>query len=116
MFSWSFPGIAPLLRIGELRRRLVVSAHGLRAWESRYGLLQPACSPGVLGQQSWAGRGHSMASFTGGGVVIGDGTGLTHRIRLAFAGGDRGRGHYGIGRRAVLRLRPGRLVIVGEMG
>ena len=33
-----FPGIAPLLRIGELRRRLVVSDHVLRAWESRYGL------------------------------------------------------------------------------
>ena len=87
MFSWSFPGIAPLLRIGELRRRLVVSDHVLRAWESRYGLLQPVRSPGVLGQRSWASRRHSMASFTGGGVVIGDGAGLTHRIRLAFAGG-----------------------------
>jgi len=43
------PGIAPLLRIGELRRRLVVSDHVLRAWESRYGLLQPVRSPGVLG-------------------------------------------------------------------
>ncbi len=29
-----------------------------------------------------------MASFTGGGVVIGDRAELTHRIRLAFAGGD----------------------------
>src|SRR5271166_6564283 len=110
------PGIGPLLRIGELRRRLVVSDYGLRAWESRYGLLQPVRSPGVFWQRSWAGRRHSMASFTGGGVVIGDGAELTHRIRLAFAGGDRGRGHDGIGRRAVLRLRPGRLVIVGEMG
>jgi hypothetical protein len=27
-----------------------------------------------------------MAAFAGGGVVIGDGTGLTHRIRLALAG------------------------------
>ena len=80
------PGIAPLLRIGELRRRLAVSDHVLRAWESRYGLLQPVRSPGALGQPSWAGRRHSMASFTGGGIVIGDGAGLTHRIRLAFAG------------------------------
>jgi MerR family transcriptional regulator, light-induced transcriptional regulator len=36
----------PLLRIGELSRRLGVSDHLLRAWESRYGLLQPARSPG----------------------------------------------------------------------
>jgi DNA-binding transcriptional regulator YiaG len=35
VFSWSFPGIAPLLRIGELSRRLGVSDHVLRAWESR---------------------------------------------------------------------------------
>ena len=110
------PGDRPLLRIGELRRRLVVSDHGLQAWESRYALLQPARSPRVFGQRSRAGRQHSMASFTGGGVVIGDRAELTHRIRLAFAGGDRGRGHDGIGRRAVLRLRPGRLAIVGEMG
>ena len=50
VFSWSFPGIAPLLRIGELRRRLVVSDHVLRAWESRYGLLQP----GALTRRLWA--------------------------------------------------------------
>jgi MerR family transcriptional regulator, light-induced transcriptional regulator len=36
----------PLLRIGELSRRLGVSEHVLRAWESRYGLLQPVRSPG----------------------------------------------------------------------
>jgi DNA-binding transcriptional MerR regulator len=35
-----------LLRIGELSRRLGVSEHLLRAWERRYGLLQPARSPG----------------------------------------------------------------------
>jgi DNA-binding transcriptional MerR regulator len=35
-----------LLRIGELSRRLGVSDHVLRAWESRYGLLQPVRSPG----------------------------------------------------------------------
>ena len=36
----------PLLRIGELSRRLGLSDHVLRAWESRYGLLRPARSPG----------------------------------------------------------------------
>ena len=35
-----------MLRIGELSRRLGVSDHVLRAWESRYGLLQPARSAG----------------------------------------------------------------------
>jgi DNA-binding transcriptional MerR regulator len=35
-----------VLRIGELSRRLGVSDHVLRAWESRYGLLQPVRSPG----------------------------------------------------------------------
>jgi MerR family transcriptional regulator, light-induced transcriptional regulator len=39
-------GDQPLLRIGELSRRLGVSDHVLRAWESRYGLLQPVRSPG----------------------------------------------------------------------
>jgi MerR HTH family regulatory protein len=41
-----FPGDRALLRIGELSRRLGVSDHVLRAWESRYGLLQPVRSPG----------------------------------------------------------------------
>ena len=35
-----------LLRIGELSRRVGVSDHVLRAWETRYGLLQPARSTG----------------------------------------------------------------------
>ena len=35
-----------VLRIGELSRRLGVSEHVLRAWERRYGLLQPQRSPG----------------------------------------------------------------------
>src|SRR5512139_3278874 len=34
------------LRIGELSRRLGVSDHVLRAWERRYGLLQPVRSSG----------------------------------------------------------------------
>jgi len=36
----------PALRIGELSRRVGVSGHVLRAWESRYGLLRPARSAG----------------------------------------------------------------------
>ena len=36
----------PLVRIGELSRRLGISVHVLRAWESRYGLLQPTRSTG----------------------------------------------------------------------
>jgi MerR family transcriptional regulator, light-induced transcriptional regulator len=39
-------GESYLLRIGELSRRLGVSDHVLRAWESRYGLLQPVRSTG----------------------------------------------------------------------
>lgn len=35
-----------MLRIGELSRRVGVSEHVLRAWESRYGLLTPARSAG----------------------------------------------------------------------
>ncbi len=35
-----------MLRIGELSRRLGVSDHVLRAWESRYGLLRPVRSAG----------------------------------------------------------------------
>jgi len=40
------PESSPLLRIGELSRRLGVSDHVLRAWEGRYGLLQPVRSAG----------------------------------------------------------------------
>ena len=37
---------AAVLRIGELSRRVGVSEHVLRAWESRYGLLKPQRSAG----------------------------------------------------------------------
>lgn len=40
------PSDAALLRIGEFSRRIGVSDHTLRAWESRYGLLQPKRSDG----------------------------------------------------------------------
>ena len=38
--------VAAVLRIGELSRRVGVSEHVLRAWESRYGLLKPVRSAG----------------------------------------------------------------------
>jgi DNA-binding transcriptional MerR regulator len=38
--------VPALLRIGELSRRVGVSAHVLRAWERRYGVLRPARSQG----------------------------------------------------------------------
>lgn len=40
------PSPAAALRIGELSRRLGVSDHVLRAWERRYGLLQPVRTAG----------------------------------------------------------------------
>jgi MerR family transcriptional regulator, light-induced transcriptional regulator len=40
------PEEEPLLRIGELSRRLGVSDHVLRAWENRYGLMRPVRSSG----------------------------------------------------------------------
>jgi len=42
----AYPEDSPVLRIGELSRRLGVSDHVLRAWESRYGLLRPVRSAG----------------------------------------------------------------------
>ena len=42
----AFPENSPVLRIGELSRRIGVSDHVLRAWESRYGLLRPVRSAG----------------------------------------------------------------------
>jgi MerR family transcriptional regulator, light-induced transcriptional regulator len=46
VFHMEPPGDRPLLRIGELSRRLGVSEHVLRAWESRYDLLHPVRSAG----------------------------------------------------------------------
>ncbi len=40
------PEDAPVVRIGELSRRTGVAIDTLRAWERRYGLLQPERSPG----------------------------------------------------------------------
>jgi MerR family transcriptional regulator, light-induced transcriptional regulator len=74
----------PVLRIGELSRRLGVSDHVLRAWESRYGLLQPVRSAGgfrlyseadalrVRRMQAHLGRGLSAAEAAR--AVLGEGS------------------------------------------
>jgi MerR family transcriptional regulator, light-induced transcriptional regulator len=60
----------PLLRIGELSRRVGVSEHLLRAWESRYGLLQPVRSPGGFRLYSEAdeSRIRTMRAYLAGGL------------------------------------------------
>jgi MerR family transcriptional regulator, light-induced transcriptional regulator len=47
MYSWRM-ATSPSLRIGELSKRTGVSPELLRAWERRYGLLQPTRSAGGL--------------------------------------------------------------------
>src|ERR1700722_8152293 len=92
------PGGAPVLRIGELSRRVGVSEHVLRAWESRYGLLQPGRSAGgfrlyseadalrVRRMQAHLARGLSAAEAAG--EVLGEDSG---------ARGDPGSGDSGSG-------------------
>ena len=46
MYAMDHENEAAVLRIGELSRRVGVSEHVLRAWETRYGLLDPARSAG----------------------------------------------------------------------
>ncbi|MGD0377410.1 MAG: cobalamin B12-binding domain-containing protein [Streptosporangiaceae bacterium] len=64
------PEGSPVLRIGELSRRLGVSDHVLRAWESRYGLLQPVRSAGGfrLYSEADAGRVRRMQAHLAGGL------------------------------------------------
>jgi MerR family transcriptional regulator, light-induced transcriptional regulator len=88
----------PVLRIGELSRRVGVSEHVLRAWESRYGLLQPGRSAGgfrlyseadalrVRRMQAHLARGLSAAEAAG--EVLGEDSG---------ARGDPGSGDSGSG-------------------
>src|SRR6201987_6568850 len=83
---------SPVLRIGELSRRLGVSDYVLRAWESRYGLLQPVRSAGgfrlsseadesrIRRMQAHLARGLSAAEAAR--AVLGEDSG---------AGADRGR-------------------------
>jgi len=82
------PDGPPVLRIGELSRRLGVSDHVLRAWESRYGLLQPVRSAGgfrlyseadesrVRRMQAHLARGLSAAEAAR--AVLGEDNGVGH--------------------------------------
>ena len=73
----------PLLRIGELSRRVGVSDHLLRAWESRYGLLQPVRSPGGFRLYSEAdeSRVRTMQAY------LAEGLSAAEAARAALGGG-----------------------------
>ncbi len=90
----------PLLRIGELSRRLGVSDHVLRAWESRYGLLKPVRSAGgfrlyseadvlrVRQMQAHLARGLSAAEAAQAALGEDNGTGADLRQRAAPTVGE----------------------------
>jgi DNA-binding transcriptional MerR regulator len=65
------PADHPLLRIGELSRRVGASEHLLRAWESRYDLLQPARSPDGfrLYSETDESRVRAMQAYRAGGLA-----------------------------------------------
>src|SRR5450755_2116721 len=88
------PESSPVLRIGELSRRLGVSDHVLRAWESRYGLLQPVRSAGGFRLYSEADAlrvrrmqahlAHGLSAAEAAQAVLGeDGRAGPHRVRPA---------------------------------
>jgi MerR family transcriptional regulator, light-induced transcriptional regulator len=75
------------LRIGELSRRVGVSEYVLRAWESRYGLLKPARSPGGyrLYSEDDQSRVHRMQAH------LADGLAAAQAARAAIADEPAGR-------------------------
>ena len=93
------PDGSPVLRIGELSRRAGVTHHVLRAWESRYGLLQPVRSAGGfrLYSEADALRVRRMQAHLARGAVGRRGGASGAR------GGQRGRGRPRPGRRATPR-------------
>ena len=92
------PSDRPLLRIGELSRRLGVSDHVLRAWETRYGLLEPVRSPGgfrlyseadearIRRMQAYLAEGLSAAEAAH--AALGDGLGTHPRQAAGAAAGS----------------------------
>jgi DNA-binding transcriptional MerR regulator/methylmalonyl-CoA mutase cobalamin-binding subunit len=74
----------PLVRIGELSRRTEVSTDTLRAWERRYGLLEPRRSDGGFRLYGPADerRVHAMRT------LISQGLSAAEAATLARAGGD----------------------------
>jgi MerR family transcriptional regulator, light-induced transcriptional regulator len=94
----------PLLRIGELSRRVGVSDHLLRAWETRYGLLRPVRSPGGFRLYSEAdeSRVRTMQAYLAGGLSAaeaaratlgGDGDAVPDGRAGLLAAGPAGTGH-----------------------
>jgi len=73
------------LRIGELTKRTGVSPELLRAWEQRYGLLQPTRTPGGFRLYSAAdeARVQHMQSLVSGGLAA------AQAARLVLSGGER---------------------------
>jgi MerR family transcriptional regulator, light-induced transcriptional regulator len=71
-----------LLRIGELSRRVGVSDHLLRAWESRYGLLAPVRSPGGFRLYSEADESRIRAMQ----AYLADGLSAAEAARAALGG------------------------------
>lgn len=85
-------GDRPLLRIGELSRRVQVSDHLLRAWESRYGLLQPVRSPGGFRLYSEAdeSRIRAMQSYLANGLSAAEAARAALREQDGAVGGRSG--------------------------
>jgi DNA-binding transcriptional MerR regulator len=81
------------LRIGELSRRSGVSPELLRAWERRYGLLQPTRSPGGLRLYSLEDleRVRLMSRHIANGVAAREAAELASRARLGEQAGDAAR-------------------------
>src|SRR5271157_5664824 len=82
----------PLLRIGELSRRVGVSDHPLRAWESRYGLLHPVRSPGGFRLYSEAdeSRIRAMQAYLADGLSAAEAARAALRDGAGAAGGRAG--------------------------
>src|SRR5690348_13739844 len=82
----------PLLRIGELSRRVGVTDHLLRAWESRYGLLHPVRSPGGFRLYSEAdeARVRAMQAYLADGLSAAEAARAALRDDAGTAGGRAG--------------------------
>src|SRR5690242_13227449 len=87
MFSMQVPDGPGVLRIGELSRRVGVSDHVLRAWESRYGLLRPVRSPG--GFRLYSDRDEERVRRMQ--FHLARGLGAAEAARAAIADGETGR-------------------------
>lgn len=72
------------IRIGELARRTGVSPELLRAWEDRYGLLQPSRSPGGFRLYSAADEARTRRMTR----LIADGLSAAEAARQALTGDD----------------------------